>query len=66
MNDTNDTTDTNEVKFNLTENQMYDIQNIANILDMTVEVMAEDALLSYAFAIEERVKRESSHIFDSD
>ncbi len=57
---------TNEIKFNLSENNMYDVQNIANILNTTVEDMAEDALLSFAYAIEKKIKRETQNIFDSE
>ena len=56
--------DTKEIKLSLTEDNMYNVQNIANILEMTVEDMAEDALLSYAYAIEKKIKRETRNIFN--
>ncbi len=59
----NKMSETNEIKLSLTEDNMYNVQNIANILEMTVEDMAEDALLSYAYAIEKKIKRETRNTF---
>ena len=56
---------TQEIKFNLSQNNMHDVQNIANILNTTVEDMAEDALLSFAYAVEKKINRETNDFFES-
>ncbi len=57
---------TQEIKLNLSKINMDDVQHIAYILNTTVEDMAEDALLSFTYAIEKKINRETKVFFESN
>ena len=55
----------NGILIELDETAMNFVEKIANVLDVPIEEMAEDALLAYASSIEKRMKIESRKIFNS-
>ena len=56
----------NQILIELSQPAMDLVENIANILDILVEEMAEDALLAYVSSIEKRLKTESKRIFSNE
>jgi len=53
----------NEIKINLEEKTMHNVQSIASVLELTVEEIMKDLLESYVQVMEDKIKSTNENIF---